>query len=150
LSERAETLYNERAKRTNALVEDLAVCEIAYLEIMYDQERLGFHQRRSVDQALDDGAIKKNAVLKHQGQKGGKARKTDALQEVIIDLVRGNPQITERELRDKLTRESYPDLIEDVEEDSIYFKTQDGRSKAASIAGLKDRLSRAKKLLNSR
>jgi hypothetical protein len=79
-----------------------------------------------------------------RARKAGMAKKTDALQALIEDLVEQNPKITEPALRRQLSHESYPDLIEDADEDEIWFTNNNGRSKTAKGSGLKDRLSRAK------
>jgi hypothetical protein len=81
-------------------------------------------------------------------------QKSDALQQAILSLVRRNPDITEVKLKDMLTRDRFPELIQDVDEDTICFVrpdgSKDGRLKEAPLSGLKHRLSRAKKALKSR
>ncbi len=76
-------------------------------------------------------------------------KKSDVLQHAIEDLVRRDPHITLPEVKDMLTQDRSPELIEDVDEDAISFVWFDGsgrrRSKPAVISGLKHRLSRAKK-----
>jgi hypothetical protein len=71
-----------------------------------------------------------------------------------LKLVRSDPNITEAKLKDMLIRERFSGLIEDVDEETIWFVqpdgSKDGRSKTAAISGLKHRLSRAKKALKSR
>jgi hypothetical protein len=41
-------------------------------------------------------------------------------------------------------------VVDDVDEEAIFFTDRDGHSKKAPVSGLKDRLSRAKKALKSR
>lgn len=81
-------------------------------------------------------------------RQGGKAKPVDALQRLIERLVGDDPTLTMAGLLDKLR--SYPAFPEicDVTETQIEFEDRH-RIKYASISGLKDRLSRAKKKLRS-
>ena len=93
-------------------------------------------------------------------RKGGKAPKGDALQELILAIVRKDPRISEKQLLDMLAGEAGADVVTSIDEPSnllagdtpcIHFDNDDGRPKIASVQGLKDRLSRAKrKIKNSR
>lgn len=142
------------AKQNALMMERLAdevLAEIAFSELAYERARgVPVYSQKSVERALEDVARARERFLAQQGKKGGKSKKTDALQGLIIDLARRMPIITEQELRDRLTREAYPEIIEDVDDETISFKTHKGRLKEAPITGLKDRLSRAKKKVNSR
>ncbi len=81
---------------------------------------------------------------------GGKAAKPDALQRLIIDLVRARPKITERELQRELeAAHDRRQVVDDIADGKIFFP-KTGALKEAPISGLKDRLSRAKRKLNSR
>ena len=78
--------------------------------------------------------------------------RTDELQKLIIEIATEKPDITQTALLIELKK--YKDVrkvIADITEDEIYFtgKGEDS-SKAAPISGLKDRLTRAKKIINSR
>ena len=103
---------------------------------------------------MADAEGDKQRFLSHQARKGGRAKKSDALQQEILGLVRRDPHITESRLKDMLTKERCPGLIEDVNDEEIYFVQRDGseegRSKRVVISGLKHRLWRAKKALKSR
>jgi hypothetical protein len=104
----------------------------------------------TIEKLLADAEADKERFLSQQGRKGGQARKSDALPRLILDLVRCRPEITEAKLRDILTRERFPGVIEEVDDETISFAQPDGRLKDARITGLKHRLSRAKKILRSR
>ena len=74
------------------------------------------------------------------------------MQKLIIEIATEKPDITQTALLIELKK--YKDVrkvIADITEDEIYFtgKGEDS-SKAAPISGLKDRLTRAKKIINSR
>ena len=100
-----------------------------------------------------DTEYEKQRFLSQQGRNGGQVKKSDALQQAISDLVRRDPNVTASELENMLTKERFP-LIVDLEDGKIYFTqpdgSTDGRLKVTPISGLKDRLSRAKKILKSR
>ena len=91
--------------------------------------------------------------------KTGKAPKCNALQELILKLVRKYPNISEKELLQMLAGAAGAGAVTSIDElpellggdtPCIHFVEDDGRSKTASVRGLKDRLSRAKaKIKNS-
>jgi hypothetical protein len=89
--------------------------------------------------------------LAHEGivalaRKGGLADKTDALQRVIEELVAENPSVSATIVLSRLRSMQSPSgPIEEVTDAAISFTLANGRSREASISGLKDRLSRAKK-----
>jgi hypothetical protein len=89
-----------------------------------------------------------------RAREAGRAKKPDALHPAILDLVRKDPSMTVAKLKGMLTRDRFPGLIEDVDEEEIWFRqpdgSEDGRLEGARVSGLKDRLSRAKKALKSR
>ena len=83
---------------------------------------------------------------------GGRAIKEDPLQKYILALVQTRPDITSPQLLKVLVNEVGCGLIEEVDQDDeglIYFKNGKGKRNDAEISGLKDRLSRAKKKINS-
>jgi hypothetical protein len=144
----------ENAARDRRIAdEDFRVTAFARLS---DEQarRVLLKSQLTLEQALADAERDKKRILSHQGRKGGRAKKPDALRHAIEDLVRHDPRITLAKVREMLTKERYPGLIDDVDEDTIWFVQPDGsplgRLKGASISGLKDRLSRAKNALKSR
>jgi hypothetical protein len=60
--------------------------------------------------------------VSQQARKGGRAKKSDALQQAVERLVRLYPDLTEAKLKAMLTRDRFPRLIDDVDEDAICFK----------------------------
>jgi len=92
-------------------------------------------------------------------RKGGRARKADALTVTIRKILRRKPRISEKELLVELEALEGQDVIEKIQSEAdvlatdrpqITFRTHDGRTKTASIAGLKDRLAREKKQAKNR
>jgi hypothetical protein len=123
--------------------------ETAFARLSDEQaRRVPLRSQLTLERALADAERDKKQILCQQARKGGRAKKSDALQQAIECLVRLYPDITEAKVRDMLNRERFPELIEDVDEEEISFVWFDRsgrlRSKQAAISGLKHRLSRAK------
>jgi hypothetical protein len=85
-------------------------------------------------------------------QKGGRARKSDALQMLIEGLVRNRPKTTLKELMKELKQRESGDVIDDIAGAFIHYKdcTREQGKKGqviscrAKISGLKHRLTRAR------
>ena len=132
-------------------MKDPAIQEVALRTLADEQLRgLPTYYQTTLEKSLADAEYAKQRFLSQQGRKGGQAKRFDPLQQAILDLVRSRPGITHANLRDLLTRERFPGLIDDVDETNIYFVQPDGRLKESPLSGLKHRLSRAKKTLKSR
>jgi len=90
-------------------------------------------------------------VVSDFGRRGGSVEKVDALQSLILSVVKKRPSIGVSELLDRIRDAAGPgEPIGDVEKDSISFVGAKDRLREAPIAGLKDRLWRAKKKLKSK
>ena len=94
-------------------------------------------------------------ALKDQARKAGKCKGSDALQHLIVALVKKDPNITTARLLEKLEAELWwpESVVEAIETGKVLFRGHSGSReffKSAPMSGLKDRLSRAKKLLRSR
>ena len=122
-----------------------------------DQKHVPLYFRTTFEAALADAdrdkrrylAKAEERLLSQRGRKGGQAKKTDALQTFIIEIARQCPEVTCPLLLARLRDQApIPPIIE-VDGDTIYFTSRGGREGTAKISGLKDRLSRAKKTLNS-
>jgi hypothetical protein len=81
-------------------------------------------------------------------------RRPDALQELIISLVQKTPSISVKNLLKALKSMdgelSDAEVIEEITDDEIYFIENGKGGNIAPISGLKDRLTRAKKIIKSR
>jgi hypothetical protein len=104
----------------------------------------------SLEKALEDAERAGQRFLAQLARRGGTASKTDSLQLLIQKTVSRCPDISADRLLDALRANQGIDPAEDIDEHTIHFTNHDGRSKKASVSGLKDRLSRAKKKLESR
>jgi hypothetical protein len=126
------------------------------------QELLGTPLRlqKSLEKALADADERIHGakrlfkrVRTDLARKGGAATKTDALQRLILEIVRKNRDITAPQLLAWLERHKAGTAISDIDDQSevaagevrrIHFADR-GKDKSAPISGLKDRLSSAKK-----
>jgi hypothetical protein len=146
--------WEEQIPLSNRRIADEAIRETALARLFGEQARIPVYSQAPLEKLLADAERDGKRFLSQQGRKGGRSKKSDALQQVILDLVRSHPDITEGKLKDTLIRERFPDLIEDVDEETIWFEQPDRsgrrRLKQAVISGLKHRLSRARKALKSR
>jgi len=90
---------------------------------------------------------------------GGKAKKPNALQGVIEEIVREDPNITEPQLPEKLAGDAGAGVVEKIDKPSdrvlecdplyIHYFDEDGRPRTAPLGGLKDRLFRAKRKIRN-
>jgi hypothetical protein len=121
--------------------------------------------QKSVEQIFEDAEERKKLVLSHcepairqdalreQARNAGKNKRPDGLQQLIQAIVRANPVITSAQLLEEFQTFPRPEPVIDVDEKDVIFRVRIGSgevSKSARISALKDRLSRAKKFLNSR
>jgi hypothetical protein len=93
-----------------------------------------------------EGQIKQR-VVSDFGRRGGSVEKVDALQKFILSAVEKRPSIGVSELLDRIRDAAGLGPIVETDEDSISFVGARDRLREAPIAGLKDRLWRAKKKL---
>ena len=116
--------------------------------------------QKSTAQALADAETARKIIQSSFSRKGGTAAKSDALQELILEVVLEYPKITVVKLLRELTKRLGDGIVDRIEEkcETVagegrrihFFQGHDGAQKTASVSGLKDRLSRAKKKIASR
>jgi hypothetical protein len=111
---------------------------------------IGSFFQTSIYDAAADAAFAKQRFLRQHSRKGGQAKKSDTLQTLIEQIVQSNLALSLPELIAKLSEHKGIEPIQDFAEGTIFFTTDDGRTKEAKVSGLKDRLSRAKKKIRSR
>jgi hypothetical protein len=107
------------------------------------------HSRVTLEKALATAEETKQRFLSQQGRSGGRAKKSDALQELIVGVVRARPAITCAELLAELRDRCPIPPLEEIDKETIFFVNRDGRGAEAKICGLKDRLSRGKKTIRA-
>jgi hypothetical protein len=103
----------------------------------------------TLESALFDAENNRNVFSKDFSQKGGKAKKTDTLQDLILTFVGETRRISLKSLEKKIRAEERHGTIEEVTDGKIHFIDHNGRSKSAPLSGLKHRLSRARKKLQN-
>lgn len=85
-------------------------------------------------------------ITKRYRQKAiAKEPRPDALTLLISEIVQSNPEITDKELLRKLEDNKHQGVIEDIDDENIWFVGKGNKPDSAKISGLKDRLSRIKK-----
>ena len=154
LSELHCSFWEEQNASRERRLADEAVQETAFARLSDEQKRgVPVRYQAPLEKLLADAEADKKRFLCQQARKGGQSKKSDTLQQAIVELVRSDPAITAAGLKLMLTRDRFPELVLDVDDETITFApdgSKDGRLKDAPISGLKDRLSRAKKALDSR
>jgi hypothetical protein len=77
--------------------------------------------------------------------------RSDPLQSLIIKIISNDPQITATELLDELSKHEGGGIVEEITDDKIYFYGKDKKGgNSAKITGLKDRMTRARKIINKK
>jgi hypothetical protein len=154
LNERHDEVWKQRNALMEEGLKDPFICQTAYRMIACELVSKSLDRQRSFLQVLADAQTERDQLkarfLTEMSRKGGQAKKLDSLQTLIEDIDQRRPSITKRELHSFLEHNRLGSIIEDIDEETISFTNHDGRSKQAKIAGLKDRLSRAKKKNRSR
>ena len=90
-------------------------------------------------------------VVSRRARRAGSVAKVDGLQGFINSIVEKRPKITVPELLDKIRAEvGSGGPIVDLDKTSIWFVGAHDQSRSATISGLKDRLSRAKRKMKSK
>jgi len=172
LNEIYAKFWEVESKKAEQRMNDPVVRDIALERVQSDLKRYipGKYQI-TLEAALEEA----EKFKRHFSRRGGRADKTDALQDFITAVLRVEPNITVTQLLDKLKLAARPGgPIEEVTEKDISFveprdkeralqkreedATRKGRggraplesvSRSAPISGLKDRLSRVRKKLKS-
>jgi hypothetical protein len=130
---------------------DETVRECAFDVLQSELHRgLPAYYQTPLEVALANSEHLKSRFLRHQARIGGRVSKADTLNELILEIVRRQPTVTEHDLLELLHQQQGLGKIEDVEEEAIWFTSRGGRLKSAKVTGLKDRLSRAKRRMHSR
>src|SRR5690242_20003801 len=101
INRRNEEFWKDEAVRMKERISDNAVVAAALASVKAETQRLPLYYQKPFEMALQEAAQAKQHFLSHMGRDGRKARKPDALQQLIVEIVRRNPSLTERQLRDR-------------------------------------------------
>ena len=162
INRRNSEFWGKETPEAMRLLQMDGLLEGAMAELEEDAERfLSLAQHRGLEKAVRDfnrrlplyQPLIARGIRSEQARVAGSAKKTDRLQELIVELVRENPRLTAPQLRvrlEGLKRQKGPldyVVVEDFDDENICFVRKDGKGDSAPISRLKDRLSRAKKKL---
>jgi hypothetical protein len=152
LNEFHQQFWLRRSTLTDGLISDAAVVNMAVKDVQTENVRLPFPMRKRFDVALEEALEQKKICLRFTGKSGGRPAGSDALQQ-LIDQIVAKQQVTTSTLLGILKSKVGGGVIDEIDTEpdvmKIFFK--DGNEyKEASISSLKDRLYRARKLFHSR
>jgi hypothetical protein len=155
LNEKNRIFWVRESKLLEQRIQDPYLFKVATQDMTSEELRgVPLRNRKSMAQAFADaegirryveGETRKTYHIEF-ARKGGRAEKSDKLQEFIVNALRRRPALAVPDLLRSL--EDNPDF--EVDEELIYFKGSNGQEKPVPVSGLKDRLYRAKKKLHSR
>jgi hypothetical protein len=155
VNERNSLFWLTRSELTLKHISDPMIFRLSTNHMISEAARgIPVKLRKSLEEELADAADDKRILQADFSRKGGKARKSDALQDLILEIVRGRPAITAGQLLWELEGVSGAGIATRVESQAnvlagearkIHFINYDERPKTASVSGLKFRLARAKR-----
>lgn len=145
-------VYMERGKRLQEQLNKTTLT-IALEQRQSEANRGISFTNWSFEEAINDATAVSALVRAEQARMAGGSKKTDALQELIQTIVRASQKITVSGLLKKLRKAEGKGTIEGVDtlenpKPQIYFKNHNGHGNQAPISGLKDRLTRARRVIN--
>ena len=159
LNERNARFWAEQKILLEQRISDPGLYDLAKRDMDFEAARgVPVKQLKTLEQALADAAYGKAMFHSQLSIKGGRAPKSDSLQELIQNCAHENPKISQRELWHRLKKEIGKGIIVSIDAESpcedgsvrkIHFMSSDGKVKTALVSGLKNRLSRAKAKLLS-
>src|SRR6202451_1167090 len=154
-----QQFWLEQSELLSRRIQDTTLRDIAMADLSAEAAMMvPVRNRKSLEQALSHAEKSLGIFQRNFSRKGGKAAKIDGLQRVILEIVRATPDINTQRLLQKLRKmanEGHPVVLKvdqkrellDDQTEQIHFKNG-GMDKTSPVSGLKDRLSRAKKILS--
>jgi hypothetical protein len=160
INERNRRFWRVHLKLRDERMSDNILLVIAIREMRSEIDReVSARSQKTLEQALADAEETKHTVQSNFSRKGGTTAKCDALQSLIREIVLKYPKITTRQLFHELKGARWAGTIVSIDEEDdvladearmIHFVNDKGRQKTSPLSGLKDRLFRARKKINSR
>ena len=112
--------------------------------------RIPIYNRKTIELAYEDAERRRATIRSGDGNRGGRPPSGDTLQRLIEEIVRRRPTIPASALLARLHDLQHQGVIQDIDDSEIWFADARGASRTAPLSGLKDRLTRARKTVNSR
>src|SRR5260370_36840992 len=110
LNERHRRFWEIQNPLRDRRIADEAIREVAFARLRSElARRIPAYYQGTIEQFLADAERDRDWFLSQLGRKGGRAKKSDPLQQAILYLVRRDPYITERKLKDILSSAPSPD-----------------------------------------
>ena len=121
---KTQEFWEEQKALMDQRMADRDILEIAIATVAFEAMRcVPVQSQMSFEKALQDAAEAKQRILRQQARSGGKAAKTDPLQESIVAIVRQNPGISARALLSDLKYRQGDEIIEQIDENSYSLQT---------------------------
>jgi hypothetical protein len=151
LNQRNREFWREQHMLLESRMRDPSLRSAAFRMLNSEHRRsVPVRSQLSLYEAFEEAHLMGVGASTTQARKGGRAKKTDALQRLILRIVEQDPKIAAPQLEKQLEAQQGLGVIDDFDDETITFCRPDGRLKDAKRSGLKDRLSRAKKENRSR
>ena len=146
LNERAREFWDLRNAELERRMSDSTVAQLAADRVKSDVDRhVPFHSRISFYEAAEEAERHKAIFKRSYALEIASKERPDRLQEFIMAALERDPHLTAPKLHELLRKAQYTGSIRLVTDGIVEFNDRDGREKQAAAAGLKDRLSRARK-----
>jgi hypothetical protein len=159
LNERHARFWADQKILLEQRISDPGLYHLAKRDMDFEASRgVPLKQQKTLEQALADAAQSRAIFHLWLSLKGGRAPKSDSLQELIQRFVHEEPKINRQRLWHRLRAEIGKGIVVSIDAESpsgegsvrrIHFISRDGKVKTARVSGLKNRLSRAKAKLHS-
>jgi hypothetical protein len=140
-------------------ISDATLFRIATADLNSEIARgVSIKSQKTLEAALADAAHHRSIYRGELSRMGGRARKGDALQNLIDKILEARPKISRQQLQYALEGPDGAGVVTHIDKTfealsgvrQIHFTEEDGRPKLARLSGLKDRLSRARRKTKSR
>jgi hypothetical protein len=154
INEQNTLFWSEQSELILKQVSDETVFKLATKDMAYEALiGIPVRFRKSFEKAVFDAENNKSTVQADFSRKGGRARKSGALRDLILEILRRRPAITPGQLLFELEGPAGAGVVTHIESEAdvragetrkIHYVDYDGRPKTASVSGLKYCLARAK------
>jgi hypothetical protein len=152
INQRNRHFWKEQCEKTTMLMSDDSVSEVAILLMNADLKLRTATGCASLDYHVGVAEQVRQTVQKSFARRGGKARKCDALSQLIFEIVRDRPSITLPKLVHELRGERGAGIVTKIDSEGdaltgvsmIHYVDDNDKSHSVPLSGLRHRLARAK------